>query len=116
MVNTKLQSLICLAFLAVSASASHLDLDAIFDAVDELSHETKDFLDRLERAQSKNPNQMDMGCVTRHCSLKLPAAMIDPNFYKESNCALTYESEAMDDLMACAMNHNCITFAPIDVT
>ena len=33
-----------------------------------------------------------------------------------TKCALTYESEAMDNLMACAMTYNCITFAPIDVT
>ena len=85
---------------------------------------------------------MDVGCVARHCALKIPAVMVDPTFYKESacelgcndfywnstdpakleyqncttKCALTYESEANDALMACAMNHNCIEFAPIEVT
>ena len=50
MVNTNLKSLICLVFLAVSVSASNLDLDAIFETVDELSHETQEFLDRLGKA------------------------------------------------------------------
>lgn len=85
---------------------------------------------------------MDVGCVSLHCALKIPAVMVDPGFYKESacelgcndfywnstdparleyqncttKCALTYESDSMDALMACAMNHNCIEFAPIDVT
>ena len=90
----------------------------------------------------KNPNKMDIGCVTRHCSTKILPAMVSPNMWKESaceldcnplyyndttegklhyqncttKCALTYESKAGDNLMACAMDHNCITFAPIDVT
>ena len=123
----------------VTVSASPLDLEELFD---EMDHETRSFLNNLEKAQSKNPNQMDMACVSRHCALLLPAAMLDPNFYKESSCelgcndfyynstdpgkleyqncttkcALTYESPAMDKMMACAMNHECVTFAPIDVT
>ena len=85
---------------------------------------------------------MDVGCLTRHCIGKIPAAMVEPKMYKltscendcnplyysdttpekleyqncTTKCALTYESKAGDELMACAMNHNCIEFAPIDVT
>ena len=83
-----------------------------------------------------------MVCATKHCAGKVLPAMINPNFIKEAHCelgcnplyyndttpeklsyqncttkcALTYESKAGDELMACAMDNNCVTFAPIDVT
>ena len=33
-----------------------------------------------------------------------------------TKCSLTYKSDAGEKFMACAMNNNCITFAPLNVT
>ena len=115
----------------------------ILQDVGDLLDQTGNLLDDLNQIFSdENPNKMNVGCLMKHCAAKVPAAMVTPNVYREASCelgcnplyysdttpeklsyqncttkcALTYESKAMDELMACAMTANCIEFAPIDVT
>ena len=115
----------------------------IINDVSDLLDKKRDFLDDLDHLfGGKNPNKMDIGCLMKNCAMKVPAAAVSPNMWKESaceldcnplyyndttpeklhyqncttKCALTYESKAGDELMACAMTANCISFAPIDVT
>ena len=86
-----------------------------------------------------NPNSVDMKCVLSKCPLKAAKAMIDPVFMEQAwcqnscnpyyyndtgpmklhyqncttKCALTYEDNAGDEFLACAMDNQCVTFAPI---
>lgn len=61
--------------------------ETVVDAQEFLeSFDTEKFLEKWETIQSKNPNKMDIGCLARHCPLKLPAVMIEPKFYKEAYC------------------------------
>ena len=84
-------------------------------------------------------DRIHIGCALAHCAGKLARAAVDPIFYKQTTCelgcnalfyndttpmklhyqncttkcALTYESPASDALLGCAMNNDCITFAPL---
>lgn len=88
------------------------------------------------------PSSMNIGCVTKHCSAKMAKALLSPTFRKvigcendcnpffyndtsvgklafqncTTKCALTYETPAGDEFLACAMTNNCIEFLPIPVT
>lgn len=120
----------------VSANIFHAAKNHVTDA-------SRQFIADINNALgAKNPNKMDPVCLFRHCALKIPAAMIEPKMIKlatcengcnefyyndttegkllfqncTTKCSLTYESKAGDELMSCAMENNCITFAPIDVT
>lgn len=87
-----------------------------------------------------NPNKMDMNCIRKHCPLAMAEAMIDPVFLElgvcenrcnelyytdtspgklhyqncTTKCALTYESRAGENFLACTMNEQCVVFAPIE--
>ena len=82
---------------------------------------------------------MDFKCIAKHCAGAMAKAAVDPTFWESSKCelgcndvydedltpeklvyqnctticALTYESQAGDDFLACAMNNDCVTFPPI---
>lgn len=82
---------------------------------------------------------MKPGCLAQHCGKESARAVLDPNFYKDSacevkcmhmfdkdhtreklhyqncttTCAVTYESEAGDAFLSCAMNNGCVEFPKI---
>jgi hypothetical protein len=82
---------------------------------------------------------MDFGCIAKHCAGAMAKAAVDPTFWKSSKCelgcndvydedttpeklvyqnctticALTYESPAGDEFLACAMTNDCVTFPAI---
>lgn len=83
-----------------------------------------------------------MTCVLKNCPLAMAKAMVDPTFMEQAwcqnscnpfyyndttpmklhyqncttKCALTYEDNAGDEFLACAMNAQCVSFAPINNT
>jgi len=83
--------------------------------------------------------QMKVGCMVKHCAKESTRAALEPLFWKNSacelgcqnnfdkdktpekllyqncttTCAVTYESEAGDAFLACAMNNNCVNFPAI---
>ena len=89
-----------------------------------------------------NPNSVDMKCIAANCKIPMAKAMVDPVFMEQAwcqntcnpfyyndttpmklhyqncttKCALTYEDNAGDAFLACAMNYECVTFAPIPNT
>lgn len=90
----------------------------------------------------KNPNGMNVGCAMKHCAKETVKGLADPVFKKmvpcvngcscfysnttdpqrlgfvncTTKCAFTYQSDNTQDMMACTMEHQCLTFAEIDVT
>ena len=90
----------------------------------------------------QNPNSVDMKCTLKNCAMKMAKAMVDPTFMEQAwcqntcnpfyyndttpmklhyqncttKCALTYEDNAGDEFLACAMDYNCVQFAPIENT
>ena len=89
-----------------------------------------------------NPNSVDMSCMLKNCPLKMARAMVDPTFMEQAwcqngcndfyyndttpmklhyqncttKCALTYEDGPGDEVLACAMEANCVTFGQINNT
>jgi len=83
--------------------------------------------------------QMDVGCIAKHCAMKMVKAIFHPQFLLNSmcelgcqnnfdkdttpeklhyqncttTCAVSHESEAGDAFLACAMNNFCVDFPPI---
>jgi hypothetical protein len=90
----------------------------------------------------QNPNSVDMKCTLKNCAMKMAKAMVDPTFMEQAwcqntctpfyyndttpmklhyqnctpKCALTYEDNAGDEFLACAIDYNCVQFAPIENT
>jgi len=90
-------------------------------------------------AASTKAQDMNIGCLLGHCGLEFAAAVPDPKFIANSicesgctkvydedttpeklhyqncttTCAVSHESEAGDKFLACAMDHNCVSFPPI---
>ena len=90
-------------------------------------------------AEAGSPSGMSIACALKHCGGLLVKAAMDSNFRKSSmceegcnkvfetdttpeklhfqncttTCAVTYESPVGDKFLACAMNNECIHFAPI---
>jgi len=89
----------------------------------------------LVRGQSP----MDLGCMLQNCKVVALKAFVNPTFIKNSicetgctkvydtdmtpekleyqncttSCAVSYESDAGNDFLACMMNNNCVSFPPI---
>lgn len=89
-----------------------------------------------------SPTQMNIKCLLAHCGKEVAAAALNPKFMEMSKCelgcnkiydddmtvgklhyqncttkcALTYETKAGDNFLTCAMNNDCVHFAPLNVT
>lgn len=90
-------------------------------------------------AASTTAQDMNMGCLLKHCGIEFAAAALLPEFIANSlcevgctkvydedttpeklvyqncttTCAVSHETKAGDKFLACAMNHECVSFPPI---
>ena len=136
-------ALIVLACFAATtyATVASDTFDDVPEDLDDFEVAAREFINKLN-GFGKNPNKLDFMCLMSHCATKIIPAMLNPKFMHEAacenscnpffyndttpekvhyqncttKCALTYETKAGDEFMACAMTHNCMTFAPIDFT